>query len=190
MKLSDDLKAAIKALPEKEKDKLLLRLIPKNDLLVHQLEYRLLEDSETMLLRREELKSAIANHMAIYPENYYSPGYLLMTLRELSGKINLHVAITKDKIGEISLNLYMLTEILERNKGALMAAHSFSKTTFDEYVVKRTLKLLKLLSSIDEDYYVDFQEEVNKLGRLIGSQHTLMKASIYSGLDVNHLLQF
>ncbi|MDQ3393572.1 MAG: hypothetical protein M3512_05600 [Bacteroidota bacterium] len=190
MKISDELKAAIKALPEKEKDKLLLRLIPKNNLLVHQLEYKLLENSETMILRRVELKDTITEKLSIYPEKFYSPGYLLMMMREISGMINLHVAITKDKLGEIGLNLYLLTEILNKNKEVLDAANSYSKVTFDDYVVKRCLKLMKLVATIDEDYHIDFKDDFHWLGKLIGNQHTTMKTAIYSGLDVNHLLKF
>lgn len=190
MKLSDDLKAAIKALPEKEKDKLLLRLIPKNDLLVYQLEYRLLEDGETMVQRREEVKDKISKNIPTESEMSYSPGYLLMILRELSGIINLHVAVTRDKLGEIGLNLYMLNEVISNNIEGLLAADKYSKLTFDEYVVKRAIKLLKLVSTVDEDYHVDFQEDFHKLGKLISKQHSTMKIAIYSGLDVNHLLHF
>lgn len=190
MKLTDELKAAIKALPDKEKDKLLFRLIPRNTLLVHQLEYKLLEGSETMGARRDEVKDQILERLSSYPEKYYSPGYLSMTMRELSGIINLHVATTRDKLGEISLNLVMLIGILERNKRKLENASYYERSKFDDYVIKRALKLLKLVASVDEDYHVDFKDEFNKLGKLIGEQHPLMKKAIYSGLDVNHLTSF
>jgi hypothetical protein len=190
MKITEELKAAIKSLPEKEKDKLLIRLIPKNSLLVQQLEYKLLENSETMLSRREDLKDAISKRIEIYPEYYYSPGYLLLELRDLSGMINLHLNITKDKIGEIELNLYMLNEILSRNISKLMTAEWYSKIKFEEYIVKRAIKLLKLTKTMDHDYYIDFQDDFHELGKLIGKQPTTMKVAINTGLDVNHLLHF
>jgi len=42
-KLIPELKAAISELTEKEKDKLIFRLLPKDQKLVHKLEYQLLE---------------------------------------------------------------------------------------------------------------------------------------------------
>ena len=44
IKLSPDFKKAITALSHKEKDKLLFRLLPKEEMLVAQLEFQLLED--------------------------------------------------------------------------------------------------------------------------------------------------
>ena len=189
-KLSGELKQAVKELPDKEKDKLLLRLIPKNEMLVRQLEFRLLENSETTDLRREELKERIENHVSIYPDRFYSPGYLLVHMREISGLITRHVTITKDKHGEVELNLLMLTEMLERNHDSLLNAHWYEMIKLDEYIVRRTLKLLKLTEKIHEDYRIEFAGNMQRLGHLIGNQPTTMKAAINNMLDVNHLIFF
>lgn len=190
LKLSDELKDAIKALPEKEKDKLLLRLIPKNELLVRQLEFKLLEDASTTYVRREELKEEVEGHVSSYPDHFYSPGYLLTHMREISGLITRHVNITKDKTGEIELNLFMLTEILERNEANLLNHNRYHRIKFDEYVVKRILKLLKLTEKIHEDYRLEFADNMQKLGQLLINQPTTMEVAINNMLDVNDLLSF
>ena len=93
-KLSDELKEAIASLTHKEKDKLLFRLIAKDYALVKKLEFELLEDGETKDERRQELYEMIEAEFARY--HYYSPGYLLLLLRSISGAIGRHLKTTKD----------------------------------------------------------------------------------------------
>ena len=189
-KLSDELKLAIKELPDKEKDKLLLRLIPQNHLLVQQLEFRLLEDAETTESRKDELEKQMIEIAKIYPERFYSPGYLMMHMRDMSGYITEHVSITKDKLGEVELNLVMLIAFFGSNKVEL--AHQDFNRIFklNEYVVKRVLKLFKLIEKLDEDYYIEFEEPMQKLGQLIGQIDSTMRVAIQNGLDVNLLIRF
>ncbi|MES2796976.1 MAG: hypothetical protein V4683_13485, partial [Bacteroidota bacterium] len=59
--ISAELKSEILALPSKEKDKLLLRLIAKNDILVEQLQFQLVEESLTTESRRAEVQKALDN---------------------------------------------------------------------------------------------------------------------------------
>jgi hypothetical protein len=54
--LSKELKDAIWAMPAAEKDKLLLRLVAKDDDLCKKLEYKLLDEE-----RREEIRQVIAS---------------------------------------------------------------------------------------------------------------------------------
>ena len=189
-KLSDDLKRAIKELSVVEKDKLLLRLIPGNPLLVRQLEFRLLEDSETTDSRRIEISEGIELAAKSYPDQYYSPGYLMMHMRDLSGYITSHVSITKDKVGEIELNLLMLVRFVENNRGRLSQEDFKRVYKLNEYVVKRVLKLFKLLEKVDGDYYIEFEDNMRKIGQLIREQDNMMRVAIQNGLDVNHLLRF
>tara|TARA_B100000809_G_scaffold170920_1_gene168226 strand:- start:182 stop:769 length:588 start_codon:yes stop_codon:yes gene_type:complete len=189
-KLSDELKRAIKELPSSEKDKLLLRLIPQNSLLVRQLEFKLLEESATTDTRKEELKENIETAAKSYPDYYYSPGYLMMHMRDMSGYISNHVSVTKDKVGEIELNLIMLVEFIGNNKMKLLHEDFTRVYKLNEYVIKRILKIFKLLEKIDEDYHIDFQENMQKIGLLIGEQDAMMRVAIQNGLDVNLLLNF
>ena len=187
--LSPELKKAISAMPSKEKDKLLYRLIAKDQMLVRQLEFKLLEGSDTMEERREELKAEMTKAIAYYAKNFYSPGYLLMDLRGASGVINKHVKITKDKYGEIALNFHMLNTTFELLGERIKQFPPNKCYTFNAYVVSRTLKLLKLLGKLHEDYQLDFKEDMQQLGEYIGGNHYLMKEAIRNMLDVNWLSQ-
>ena len=184
LKLSDDLKKAISQLPDKEKDKLLFRLLPKNEPLVRQLEFNLLEAGDTTILRREELKEQMAYTWKFYPENYYSPGYLMMQLRDMSGLISRHVKTTKDKIGEVELNLYMILEAFSRNESQLLEATPRKMQKFNEYVVKRVLKILKLIEKLHEDYRLEFEDDLIRLAELIENQPNTMQVASQLELDI------
>lgn len=187
VKLSAELKKAISSLPGKEKDKLLYRLIAKDPALVERLEFQLLEEGDTTEMRRAEIRAGITfNLRHIY---YHSPGYLLMDLRSLSGMINAHVKTTRDKYGEIELNFFLLNETLRLFGDRVRPAHPQRARTFNEYVVKRALKLLKLLNRLHEDYRLDFKDDMQTLGRHIGDQPNMMQVAIREGLDVNWLLR-
>lgn len=59
IKIEPDLKNTIIAISQKEKDKLLLRLCAKDDLLIEQLHYKLLEDEADLTHRCESLMQFI-----------------------------------------------------------------------------------------------------------------------------------
>ena len=110
VKLTPELKKAISFLPDKEKDKLLFRLISLRPDLAEQLTFKLLEGGETTVERREDVRIYIERYLLSQVHIYYSPGYLLMEIRYLSGRINDHVKTTRDKYGEVDLNLFMLNK--------------------------------------------------------------------------------
>ena len=58
-KIPKELEKAILSLAAKEKDKMLLKLIAKNDLLVQQLQYQLLENESFLEERRDEIRKSI-----------------------------------------------------------------------------------------------------------------------------------
>lgn len=176
-------------MPPTEKDKLLFRLIAKDHALVQKLIFELLETGDTKELRRDELKENILQALKNYKNYYYSPGYLLLDLRSISGEINRHVKTTKDKYGEIELNFLMLNKSLEYFGEHIKNAPPRRSKTFNNYVVKRALKLLALLKKMHEDIVLDFQGPMKELGKHIGDSHNMMKAAIFHGLDVNWLLQ-
>src|SRR5690606_19015249 len=107
-------------LPIKEKEKLLIRLIRKDKTLINQLHFQLLEDESDLHKRRETALSnidAAINHIETVKHNrYYNPRKLLLDLRMISGYVNSHFLITKDKSGEIELRLHILLETF-RNAG-------------------------------------------------------------------------
>lgn len=168
IKLDDALKDAIRAMPEKEKDKLLLRLIPKNRLLVEQLEFKLIDREETVLVRRSELEEHIHN-MVARQQKYFDdhPREVLYLLQQISGKINWHVSVTKDKLGEIELQLLMLVEVLEKCFPPTSNFSIWELGKFAEYVVKRIKKIIGLIEKQHEDYQLEFQLSLNKIGEVI-----------------------
>jgi len=171
-KLPDELKEAISLLSNKEKDKLLFRLIAKDAALVEKLTFELLEDKESKDDRREEIYQMIDKGFEKY--RFYSPGYLLLTLRSISGDINRHLKTTKDKYGEIQLNLLMLNKSLGLFGEKIRKAPPHKSRTFNAYVVKRAVKLVGLLRKLHEDYLLDFQEDIQKLGQYM-DEHPRMK---------------
>jgi hypothetical protein len=189
VKLSTELKEALSALSDKEKDKLIFRILPSHSRLVDRLTFELLEAGQSQEDRREELQETIETWLSKGKKHYYSPGLLLRMIRDLSGQINRHVYATKDKYGEAWLNLYLLVRTLEIYGEEVKKASPARARTFSNYVVKRSLKILRLLSKMHPDLHLDFQENLEKLGELIGQNHQLMQTSIFHGLDVNWLIR-
>ena len=182
-----EFKTAIHNLSDLEKDKLILRLLRKDLDLANRLYFELV-DTETVEQKREQLAKIISKKIKHANERFYSVGYLLMDIRYISGDINEHVRITKDKLGEISLNLQMLIEVLTINRMYILATKPNNCIKFYTYIVARAFKLLLLIKAINEDYFIEFKEDLENLGNLFLSYEHLMKHAIYNGLDVNWLL--
>ncbi|MTB52385.1 hypothetical protein [Lewinella sp. W8] len=187
--LDKEFKAAISDLTHQEKDKLLFRLLAKEPELVEKLRFEIMEESDSLDDRREALEQRILRKLRDEAEDFYSPGYLLMDLRALSGDINRHVKATKDKYGEIALNLTMLNEALALHGQRIMDASWGKAYTLCEYIVKRVIKIYKLLRQQHPDLVLDFGADLRALGQRIGRVDHLMRICIQLGLDVNFLLQ-
>lgn len=188
-KLTPEFKKAISQITSNEKDKLLFRLLAKESALVEKLTFQLLENGSSTEERRDEVSETILNKLEKYQAHFYSPGYLLLQIRSLSAEITRHVKTTKDKYGEVQLNLLMLNKTLELFNEKVIPFRPDRSRTFNEYVVKRTLKIYVLLGKLHEDYLVDFKEDLQKLGKAIGSNDPMMRVAIQNMLDVNWLLK-
>jgi len=180
---------ALQQLPSKEKDKLILRLLNKDTKLASRLRFELVE-TDSVEDKRSDLSNEIIEKVKWATNRYYSPGILLMDMREISGLINEHVAITKDKIGEISLNLFMIRQLLELNNERIAVAPRGKSYTLCIYIIARVFKILLLIQKQHPDLHFDFKEDIEIVGRLIGRNDSLMKTAIHNGLDVNWLLEF
>ena len=187
-KLSEELKKEIKALSSKEKNKLLMRLIPKDSKLVDQLEYKLVEEEGTLEFRRDDMREYIESRANQYPNKYYSSIYLRLEMRDISGKINYHVAITKDKLGEIEFNLVMVNGLLYKNKGRLQSESKYLAEKLNDYVIKRAVKLVKLVNALHEDYRLEFADEMMELADHIKSIPSLLEEAKYLQFDVESLI--
>ena len=190
VKLSDELKEAISNMPLKEKDKLLFRLVAKDAALVEKLKFQLLEsDVDAKEKRREELYREINQHLEDYERYYYSPGYLLLELRSISGVINRHVKTTKDKYGEVVLNLFMLNKSLALFIDRINKARPQKQGTLRSYVLKRAAKILNLIKRMHPDMRLDFEDDLIQLGQLISQNQLMLDTAHHEGLDIDRLLR-
>jgi hypothetical protein len=184
MKFEQDFKDALAHLPNKEKDKLILRLLKKDIKLANQLYFELVETRSVEELRNmveleiEAFFQSIRNH-------FYSAGNLMMNIRDVSGMISAHVNTTKDKFGEPYLNCIMLIKALYNNSENLKQCSIGETFKFNTYVVARIFKILTQVKALHEDLQFDFQELFEKLVSEMIQIPTLMDATIYHGLDMN-----
>lgn len=188
MKFSKDFKEAISHLPGKEKDKLILRLLKKDIKLANRLEFELLSEN-SIEDRRNEVEQRIFDKATKTADYFHSVGYLNMDVRYLSGEITEHVYTTKDKFGEVYLNLKMINEVLSVNQQNLLTNNS-SARKFYTAIIARAFKILILISKLHQDFHVDLEDELRQFGELIHDTPPLMDTAIFNGLDVNWLLKF
>lgn len=172
MPMQDQLKKAIIQMLPKEKDRLLLRLIAKDKTLTDKLYFELIEDSSTI----PERKEAISSHILLLSKVIQdSPGWILMEMRNLSGDISYHVKVTKDKIGGLELNLFLLNTFLEAYASRL---HNYSSRTDKValYIAKKALTVVNGLNKLDDDYRFDFKKDANNMLKLVHSLCSKMYA--------------
>lgn len=184
---SKEFKKAIQELPNSEKDKLIFRLLKRDLDLANRLYFELV-DVETVEDKRAAFEIEMLRKINYFSDRYYSVGYLLQDTRFLSGDITNHVKITKDKFGEISLNLKMLNHLLTINNKRIETVTYSKAYTLCIYVIARAFKILLLIKAIDEDYFLDFKENLSTLGKLIYDNPFLMHTAIDNDLDVNWLI--
>lgn len=189
MRFTKAFKEAISCLPDKEKDKLLLRLLKKDPILAKRLEFELVS-AQSVDEKRAEMEDRIIERVKEFSEGFYSLGYLNMDIRFLSGDITEYVKITKDKFGEASLNLLLLKEVLRHTNHHI--ASSRWNTKFKKIgvaLLARAFKILTLIQKLDQDYFIEFENNLEETGQLLGENPNLMKMAIHCGLDVNWFIQ-
>lgn len=184
---SKEFKKAIQELPSIEKDKLIFRLLKRDLDLANRLHFELV-DVETVEDKRATFEIEMLRKINYFSERFYSVGYLLQDTRFLSGDITNHVKITKDKFGEISLNMKMLNHLLLINNERIQSSPYSKAYTLCIYIIARAFKILLLIKAIDEDYFLDFREDLSTLGKLIYDNPFLMHTAIDNNLDVDWLI--
>ncbi|MBP1640147.1 MAG: hypothetical protein H6Q17_1730 [Bacteroidetes bacterium] len=187
MTLPKELKEAISRLPSTEKDKLIFRLLKKDLTLANRLLFELTSE-DSVEDKREQVKQRLTLRINSATNHYYSPGYLLMAVRDMSGFINEHVSLTKDKFGEAQLNLWMINKVLEENGAKILSTTRGKANTFCVATIARAFKIMLLIKKMHEDYRIEFEDDLKKLGKLIGNNPYLMQSAIYNGLDVNWMI--
>ncbi len=167
------LKLEIKSLPEKEKDKLLLRLIAKDKVLNEHLHFKLLETAEDLILRQEQLYELIENEVeSLLISRKVNSKETLLKLRKLNGSINHHFKVTKDLNSEIELRIHLLNRIpIDFNESVLSSLHKFNEK-LSVYFVRTAVSTLNKYSKLHEDLQFDLQAPINNLLNKIYSNKT------------------
>lgn len=158
------LKLEIKSLPEKEKDKLLLRLIAKDKVLTEHLHFKLLEDEGDLVRRQEQLMELMdAGISELLSEKKTSSKDVLLKMRKLNGSINHHFKVTRDLNSEMELRIHLLLHIpVEFNESIFSSLYKFNEK-LNVYFVKTTASLLNKYYKIHEDLQFDLKEPLNLL---------------------------
>jgi len=207
MKIDKDFKKALSELPDREKDKLVAMLLRRDPRLAKRLHYELLGD-----FSKEDLQSTFLENVTSAFEHikryHYKPGYLSMTLRQLSGEIGSYLFTTRDKHGEALMNLQLLnrtfeqfsTEINEYYQTKINRTFEQFSTEINEYyqtkkgqklaiyLVNKAFNTRILIHKLDKDLYIDFRDDLETLCNHFANNHGIMDTSIYHGFDVNWLM--
>lgn len=176
-----ELKNAVLSLPQKEKDKLLVRLVNKDKMLLKQLHFQLLEDESDLENRIELLKHKLRD---LYEDanGYYKVRNeatfqhyksLNSLMRDASGLVNEHEKVTKDKFSEAECRIYILKEAFDRYP--ILFAESFSSTAFklSKYTAMRIKATITKYEKLHEDLQFDLQDDMDAVISF-ASTHRLM----------------
>lgn len=187
MILPKELKEAITHLSSTEKDKLIFRLLKKDVALANRLLFELVS-TETVEEKRKKIEDSLSFEIDRAVKNFYSPGYLSMDVRYMSGMITEHVQITKDKFGDPYLNLYILNGLIPKLNKKLETYTPQNANKFYVPALARIFKILMNISKFHEDEQYEFRDNLYKLGESIIENPDFIKAAINNGLDINWLL--
>lgn len=163
-----ELKKAIVSLPQKEKDKLLIRLINKDKLLVKQLHFQLLENEEDLKARTEELEALLLQsfekatnyiHDKPHPRNHKR---LIAELRAYSGHINEYAYITKHLANEIQLRLLVLNRCFELYPQLFQQDYSGGNKKLLAYQANRIKYTWTKFLKLHEDLRFDFSDSMDQ----------------------------
>ena len=182
-----EFRKALQELPEKEKDKLILRLLRRDMDLAEKLYFELV-DTDSVEDKRKLIENEISKTINAVSQRNYNLDSIAGEMRYISGSISHHVKITKDKFGEISLNLQMLNETIEQKAFSLAHSKPQKSNKFYNYVIVRAFKILLLIDALHEDFLLDFKEDLERLGANISKNTMLLKTANYNSLDVNWIL--
>lgn len=184
MIFDDDFKKEIALLPDKEKTKLLLRLLKKDLILAKRLDFELVS-GDTPQMRRTIMEQSITKQIHNKEKLKPTPKNILRLLRSISSEITIHRKVTKDKVGEASLNLLMVNETLEVHSSVLLKSRINLVYKLYIYIIVRTYKILTLIQALHEDFYIEFEDELNRLNQLYKQNKDLEELAKRAGLKLN-----
>ncbi|MFC0345030.1 deoxyuridine 5'-triphosphate nucleotidohydrolase [Epilithonimonas hispanica] len=185
MEYSKEFKQALSEFSPAEKDKLIFRLLKKDKLLSKKLYFELI-DLETVDDKRDAMEEIIHEKVSLASKYIANQKYFLVLIRKISAEITEHVKITTDKFGDVSLNLFLINEILEHNE-------KLGTQRFDNvyklyiYLINKIFKALTLVKKLNEDYWMEFDDLLENLNEKIDNNIYLSKLCVNNGLDFNWL---
>jgi hypothetical protein len=166
MKLSEhkELKTEILALPPKEKDKLLLRLVAKDKVLTEHLHFLLLEDESNLRDRVSAIKEQIIETMEGFgSQKSVNAKEVLSSLRRLSKLVNHNLRVTKANFEDIELRIFLFNHTPINFKSGMFSSLKNYEQLFMSYFLKSTLITIRKFDKLHEDLQFDLKEELNKL---------------------------
>ncbi|MBW3523055.1 MULTISPECIES: deoxyuridine 5'-triphosphate nucleotidohydrolase [unclassified Chryseobacterium] len=185
MEYSKEFKIALSQLSPIEKDRLIFRLLRKDDILSKKLYFELIEE-ETVDQKRDAMEELIKEKVEYASKYISNQKYFIVLIRKISAQITEHVKVTTDKFGDISLNLLLINEILESNE-------KLSRQRFNDvyklylYIINKIVKALALTKKLDEDYWMEIDEYLSVSYDKITANIYLEKLFINNGIDLNWL---
>jgi hypothetical protein len=159
--IEKDLEEAIVGLPNKEKNKILIRLINKDKILVEQLHFRLLEHPEIDLKLRQDAVAEEIEKIKKYAS--FKSKELLSHERLYFSQINHHKRITSDKVGEIRLGVKLILKLTNTYSAVFNKPDLKHNLKLNEFNIKKMLLLIKNLKAIHEDYRIEFVDDINEI---------------------------
>lgn len=189
MEYNEEFKQALSNLPDKEKDKLILRLLKRDHILANRLYFELIQPISKEELR-ENLIQDIECNLEKSKDEFFLPWYAVSDLREISGKISKHLAITKDKYGEVLLQLTMIDVYLKKNIESLKMCNLELIHKLSVYIISRLYKLLGQMLKFDPDLRYDFKEFMETIGENMAKIPTMMKVAHMLRFDAEWLIRY
>lgn len=163
------LKEAVLNLPQKEKDKLLIRLINKDKMLVKQLHYELLEDELDLEDRITDLKNRLDRHFELAQASiknlpmYSNYKQLHAYLRQASGMVNEHEKITKDKFSVVECRLIILGDAFDLFPRLFEPSALAPALKLQKYVQGRIKNAMTSFDKLHEDLQFDLQDQMTRV---------------------------
>lgn len=185
MEYSKEFKTALSQLSSVEKDRLIFRLLKKDKILSKKLYFELI-DEETTDQKRDQMEDLVKEKVEYASKYISNQKYFVVLIRKISAEITEHVKVTSDKFGDVSLNLFLINQILEFNP-------QLSRQRFNEiyklylYIINKVVKALSLTKKLDEDYWMEIDEYLSELYIKITGNIYLEKLFINNGIDLGWL---
>ena len=155
--LPPDLRRALFALPDQEKDQLLARLVAQDAVLTEQLAFRLLEGPDARETRRAALRARVDDPVRGF---HPTPNDLLVILRQLQARLAYHTKITGDLFGEAELSWRLLHNVFRHQAATTARLHGPTQPLL-QHLAKRTHETLKQTQRLHEDLHLELAETAN-----------------------------